>query len=414
MDRRVESLRGQETQLLTSREAGLRRLDAFVPRMRQYAGERGFDRPLHKNVSQLSVYLKHRLILESEAVGAALRHYPVRQVEKFLQEVIWRSYWKGWLEWHPGVWERYLQEVDKDQHQISGSQLADWEAATRGETNIDCFNHWAQELLDTGYLHNHARMWFASIWIFTLRLPWSLGAAFFLSHLHDGDAASNTLSWRWVAGLHTRGKRYLALASNIKEFTEGRFDPAGQLSKDAPEPVEEAPPEKVPLTRRLPPDLRTSAGLLLTPDDLTPELSELRDAPFTSIAGGWSSSVSTRLRLSSSVIATGRAATRDALARASEHFGAPVRQLAEDSWVDAVTDWAASNALERVLALETPVGPWRTELRLARDRLAQEGIELQEVRRSWDDCLWPYASAGYFRFKHKAWPYLNELAAIQP
>jgi deoxyribodipyrimidine photo-lyase len=65
-----------------------------------------------------------------------------------------------------------------------------------------------QELVETGYLHNHARMWFASIWIFTLRLPWELGADFFLRHLLDGDAASNTLSWRWVAGLHTKGKHY--------------------------------------------------------------------------------------------------------------------------------------------------------------------------------------------------------------
>ena len=43
-------------------------------------------------------------------------------------------------------------------------------------------------------------MWFASIWIFTLKLPWQKGAEFFLRELYDGDAASNTLSWRWVAG----------------------------------------------------------------------------------------------------------------------------------------------------------------------------------------------------------------------
>ncbi len=76
-----------------------------------------------------------------------------------------------------------------------------------------------------GYLHNHARMWFASIWIFTLRLPWVLGADFFMRHLCDGDPASNTLSWRWVAGLHTRGKTYLARASNIATYTGGRFTP---------------------------------------------------------------------------------------------------------------------------------------------------------------------------------------------
>ena len=66
-------------------------------------------------------------------------------------------------------------------------------------------------------------MWFASIWIFTLKLPWQQGAAFFLEHLLDGDSASNTLSWRWVAGLQTKGKHYLAKSWNIEKFTENRF-----------------------------------------------------------------------------------------------------------------------------------------------------------------------------------------------
>tara|TARA_Y100001933_G_scaffold213467_1_gene219096 strand:- start:245 stop:964 length:720 start_codon:yes stop_codon:yes gene_type:complete len=66
-------------------------------------------------------------------------------------------------------------------------------------------------------------MWFASIWIFTLKLHWQLGAKFFLEHLYDGDAASNTLSWRWVAGLQTKGKHYLAKSWNIEKFTNNRF-----------------------------------------------------------------------------------------------------------------------------------------------------------------------------------------------
>ena len=66
-------------------------------------------------------------------------------------------------------------------------------------------------------------MWFASIWIFTLKLPWQLGAEFLLQHLYDGDAASNTLGWRWVAGIQTKGKNYLASEWNIKKFTNNRF-----------------------------------------------------------------------------------------------------------------------------------------------------------------------------------------------
>ena len=66
-------------------------------------------------------------------------------------------------------------------------------------------------------------MWFASIWIFTLKLPWQLGAKFFLENLKDGDASSNTLSWKWVAGLQTKGKNYLANSRNIEKFTNNRY-----------------------------------------------------------------------------------------------------------------------------------------------------------------------------------------------
>ncbi len=104
--------------------------------------------------------------------------------------------------------------------------------AIEGKTGIDCFDAWVEELLETGYLHNHTRMWFASIWIFTLQLPWELGADFTYRHFVDGDPASNTLSWRWVGGLHTRGKTYLARPDNIAEHTGGRFRPKG-LAREA-------------------------------------------------------------------------------------------------------------------------------------------------------------------------------------
>ena len=76
-------------------------------------------------------------------------------------------------------------------------------------------------------------MWFASIWVFTLELPWQLGAEFFMKHLYDGDAASNTLGWRWVAGIQTQGKNYLASEWNIKKFTNNRFSNI-KLNENAP------------------------------------------------------------------------------------------------------------------------------------------------------------------------------------
>ena len=73
-------------------------------------------------------------------------------------------------------------------------------------------------------MHNHTRMWFASTWIFNLDLQWQLGVKFFFKHLFDGDAASNLLSWRWVAGLQTKGKQYLVPSSNLRKFSNNRFN----------------------------------------------------------------------------------------------------------------------------------------------------------------------------------------------
>ncbi|MDC0557756.1 DNA photolyase, partial [Pelagibacterales bacterium] len=162
--------------------------------------------------------ISHRILFEFDIVKSVLKKYPYVKVEKFIQEIFWRIYWKGWLELRPEVWDDFtsdLENIRTDQNYIN---------ATQGKTNIECFNEWVLELKDHNYLHNHTRMWFASIWIFTLRLPWQLGAKFFLEHLFDGDAASNTLSWRWVAGLQTKGKHYLAKSWNIEKFTLNRFN----------------------------------------------------------------------------------------------------------------------------------------------------------------------------------------------
>ncbi len=171
------------------------------------------------NVSLLSKYITHRVLFEYDVVQRILAQHPMQMVEKFVQEVFWRIYWKGWLEHRPTVW------ADFTTFDHSQTPQTAYQQAINGKTGIDCFDVWAAELQNTNYLHNHARMWFASIWIFTLGLPWQAGARFFMQHLNDGDAASNTLGWRWVAGVQTSGKHYLARASNIEQFTDGRFAP---------------------------------------------------------------------------------------------------------------------------------------------------------------------------------------------
>ena len=203
-----------------SRDGALKQLDAFInSELANYSFKRNFDLgPKDKsNVSCLSPYISHRLITEYEVAKTVLTKFPLQKVEKYIQEIFWRVYWKGWLELRPQVWTDFLEDLKglKEDHK--------YKKAINGETQIECFNDWVKELKENNYLHNHTRMWFASIWIFTLNLPWQKGAEFFMKHLYDGDAASNTLSWRWVAGLQTKGKHYVAQSWNISKFTNNKY-----------------------------------------------------------------------------------------------------------------------------------------------------------------------------------------------
>ncbi len=207
-----------------SRFKALEKLDFFIEKnLSEYSRLRNFDFGPDKreNVSCLSPYVTHGIINEVEIIKKSLAKFSFSKNEKFIQEVLWRTYWKGWLELRPNVWTDFLLELSNIREKFKDDP--NYLRAINGETNIECFNEWVIELKNNNYLHNHARMWFASIWIFTLNLPWQLGAELFLQHLYDGDAASNTLGWRWVAGIQTQGKHYLASEWNIKKFTNNRF-----------------------------------------------------------------------------------------------------------------------------------------------------------------------------------------------
>ncbi|MDA8783395.1 DNA photolyase [Candidatus Pelagibacter bacterium] len=216
-----------------SRAKAVDKLNDFVENnLSEYSKLRNFDfgPDDRSNISCLSPYITHGVINELEVIDKSLKKFSFTKNEKFIQEVLWRVYWKGWLELRPNVWSDYLVELSNLRNEFKSNQ--NYLNAIEGKTNIECFNQWVKELKENNYLHNHTRMWFASIWIFTLELPWQLGAEFFMQHLFDGDAASNTLGWRWVAGIQTQGKHYLASEWNIKKFTNNRFQNI-QLNENA-------------------------------------------------------------------------------------------------------------------------------------------------------------------------------------
>lgn len=387
-----------------TRAAGLRRLEQFVDRTaRHYARTRNYDlgAARRNNVSVLSPWIRHRLVTEEDVLARVLKAHSPAASEKFVQEVFWRTYFKGWLEQRPSVWAQYqtglLRALESlDSH--TGLQCK-YREAVSGRTAIDCFDHWVHELVETGYLHNHSRMWFASIWIFTLRLPWQLGADFFMRHLLDGDPASNTLSWRWVAGLHTKGKTYLAKRENIVKYTEGRFDPQG-LAAYA-EPVTEPTDHQRVQIMHQPVKVEAPYLLLFTEDDLA----AFSDANPNLVGkmGLLASHGRSPQPVAQRVLDFASGAMRSVL---------PSGELlvqSSDDWFEPLFDKAQQLGATTIVTAHVPIGPSRSRLDRAEPKLAAAGIKLKRVLRPYDSIAWPHAKAGFFGLKKQLPSILQQL-----
>lgn len=388
-----------------TRAAGEAQLLGFVPRMgRRYASGRNYDRGpgRHSAVSTLSPYLRRRLVLEKDVVAAALAEHGAEGAEKFVQEVLWRGYFKGWLERRPGIWASYLEGLAQDFAQVDADRglRRQLSAAEAGETGLACFDAWAQELVETGYLHNHARMWFASVWIFTFKLPWRLGADFFYRHLLDGDPASNTLSWRWVAGLHTRGKTYQARAWNIAKYTDQRFTPRDtELAAEAQALTAEEPeglPPVSPLRKPVAPEPGLPTLLLITEEDCRVEDFDLGALDVRAAATLSASHLRSSLPVGENVRAFEDAALVDAATRSG--FEATPLQATS---VDALSGLAVHRGIRQIVTPYVPEGPLRDWLRGNEPALAQAGTRFCELRRDWDTAVWPHATAGFFKVKQR-------------
>lgn len=378
-----------------TRQAGLKRLNEFVERAGEiYSRCRNYDLgPTNRaNVSALSPWIRHRLITETEVLEAVLQQHDFKTAEPFINEVFWRAYFKGWLEQHPTVWTSYQSDLRRQIRSLEKDRrlTENYMNAVAGQTGIDCFDAWADELVTTGYLHNHARMWFASIWIFTLRLPWELGADFFLRNLLDGDPASNTLAWRWVAGIQTKGRPYIARVSNISKFTNRRFSPIHQINTTVSPTEEIGTHLRVQLLDAVAPnDVPSKFLLLLTEDDLN-LASALPHNPIATLGA-----VVTKNR---SPLLLGEAAQQfasDAMQNSCNR--APLGD--NRTWSQAIIEACRQHYTTTVVTAYAPIGPTATAIKKTHADLAAAGINLIQVRRSFDTIAWRHSTKGFFAMK---------------
>ena len=365
-----------------SRAKAIDKLNNFVEKnLSDYSRLRNFDFGPDKrdNVSCLSPYVTHGILNEIEIIKKSLAKFSFSKNEKFIQEVLWRTYWKGWLELRPNVWTDYLVSLNNIREKFRDNK--EYLNAIEGNTNIECFNEWVKELKENNYLHNHTRMWFASIWIFTLDLPWQLGAEFFMQHLYDGDAASNTLGWRWVAGVQTQGKHYLASEWNIKKFTNNRFNNI-KLNENAPPKVSEKTYSIVKQNFANPQDIDQN-NLLVFENNLSLETTDFKNNKFKKVYLVSNKNENRSIKLSEKVI------------KFKSHLTKDQEQRLKDQSIDCeIIDVSEVKKIgENIISLYPTVGE-------NLDYLNSNNIKLNFLYRKLDQYSWQYCNKGFFNFKN--------------
>jgi deoxyribodipyrimidine photo-lyase len=362
----------------TSREKALESLEFFINQdIANYSSKRNYDfGPIdRKNVSCLSPYISHRLINEYEISKKVLSKYPYQKVEKYIQEIYWRVYWKGWLELRPKVWSDFIEDLNTIEESKNYLQ------AINGQSKIECFNDWVKEIKEYNYLHNHARMWFASIWIFTLGLPWQKGAEFFIKYLLDGDAASNTLSWRWVAGLQTKGKHYLAQTWNINKFLNKKYQNI-ELIENAYPLVDSREYKILPINIKK--NYSKNDYLLVFENDLSEE--NLKKKEYKKIYLILLGNKYRSLKLDSKVLKYKKDIMMEKINKINDNL-----ELIDENKIEKL--------LENFKNLDTVYPSIGENMSFLKKKAKEKNLNLNFITRDEDIFCWNFSNKGYFNFK---------------
>lgn len=180
----------------------------------KYGRTRNF---LNGDVTRLSPYISRGVISTKMVLENVLaKNYEFEKIEKFVQELAWRDYFQN-------VWRVKQEMLDRDlkqpQPDVKNSSMP--KAVLDAKTGIEAVDAAINGLYETGYVHNHSRMYVASIVCNIAKSHWKIPAQWFYYHLLDADWASNACSWQWTAAAFS-GKKYYANQENINKFCSTR------------------------------------------------------------------------------------------------------------------------------------------------------------------------------------------------
>lgn len=200
-----------DTRFEPTMDAAQQRLDRVRPNA--YAKTRNF---IDGAVTLLSPYLTHGFLHVPGCIETLSLKHPLTLEDKLVYEFAWREYFHHvWSRLGDGILSDIRNPVWRGRYESNMP-----EDILQGATGVAVIDAAVRTLYAEGYLHNHMRMWLASYIVHIRKVDWKAGAAWMYTHLLDGDLASNSLSWQWVAGTFAH-KPYLFNADNVSRYFAG-------------------------------------------------------------------------------------------------------------------------------------------------------------------------------------------------
>ena len=163
-------------------------------------------------VTYLSPYISRGVISTKQVLEIVLtKGYKISQIESFVKELCWRDYFQ-----RVAQVKNLDVAIKQEQTPIFNYEIS--AQVLKAETGIEGVDNAIKQLYQSGYMHNHCRMYTASLVCNIAKSHWYHPAQWMYYHLLDGDWASNACSWQWVAGANSN-KKYYANQENINKYT---------------------------------------------------------------------------------------------------------------------------------------------------------------------------------------------------
>ncbi|NEA37392.1 deoxyribodipyrimidine photo-lyase [Streptomyces sp. SID13031] len=213
-----------EVEVVAGEALARKHWEAYLDEVAEYRDVR--DRPDLDATSRMSVPLKYGEI-HPRTMLADLAQKRSAGAEAYRRELAWREFCADLLTNNPdAAWKPLRAEFEKLEYDEPGAGFDAW---CRGLTGYPIVDAGMRELAETGFMHNRVRMVVASFLVKDLQVHWRFGARWFMQHLVDGDLASNSLNWQWVAGCGADASPYFRVFNPSTQAK--KFDPDGEYQR---------------------------------------------------------------------------------------------------------------------------------------------------------------------------------------